>query len=90
MAVKVNPRIEPCAYAREVAAEIAENGGSLTAEEWEHSQHYESFGSMSSRTRAIEAVKRRGRHGCIVGSAGGWRLYVLRLDCGHNHAEGTA
>ncbi len=72
---KINPKLAPSKRALEVAAEVRANGGSLTAEEWEFTQHYEYVGGGPSRARAL---KMAGPDGAIVGRAGGWKVYRRR------------
>lgn len=72
---RINPKLTPSAAALEAAAEIAANGGTLTAEEWEFTQQYMTVGSSYSRSRALAMA---GKDGAIVGSAGFWRIYQRR------------
>lgn len=75
MSVEVNPKIIPSAEALEVAEEIRQNGGTLTAEEWEFSRRYEPKGRTPDTAHALEWA---GSDGAIVGRPGSWDVYVKR------------
>lgn len=85
---KVNPKVEPCAFARQVEAEIRENGGWLTAEEWEFTAHYEMWGWSPTKAGALRMAKERNGGGVhvVAGSTkAGWHIYRTRDVVDHEH-----
>lgn len=67
---KVNPKIVPTQAAHDAAAEIAANGGNLTAEEWQRVQDWTSSGWAPTRTAALRMAA---PDGAIFGGPGGWK-----------------
>lgn len=67
----VNPACPPSRESIALAAEIAENGGNLTAEEIERTTRWERCGWASSRTSALRMA---GPDGAIFGKAGSWNV----------------